>query len=197
MKLIIATKNRNKLKEIENKFSSLAIELIPQTDIDNFPEVIEDGNSFEENAIKKAKTIAMHTGLPTMADDSGLVVDSLHGRPGIYSARYAGEKATDKENNELLLEEMRNIEPENRTASFVCVIAIVLPGGETFTARGECSGFITQEPVGSHGFGYDPLFFVKSYNKTMAEIPLDEKNKISHRAKALENAREILKKLKQ
>jgi XTP/dITP diphosphohydrolase len=136
--------------------------------------------------------ICRFTGMPSMADDSGLVVDALEGRPGILSARYGGPGTTDRERNMGILEEMAGVEKERRSARFVCVIAIALPGSTCSTVEGTCEGSISLEMRGSHGFGYDPIFRLDEFNKTMAEIPLQEKNRISHRAKALERAREIL-----
>ncbi len=196
MKLVIATGNRNKIREIQEKFSAIrGLTLVPLSDFPDPPEVVEDGTSFLENARKKAVEIAAYTGLPAMADDSGLVVDALDGRPGILSARYGGESADDAARNRLILEEMRGVPAEKRTARFVCVIAVEFPGSRHFTAEGTCEGLITEEMKGSHGFGYDPIFFLPDMCKTMAELPLEKKNKISHRARALEKMREILMKL--
>jgi len=198
MKLVIATNNRNKIREIRDKFADISsLELIPLNDFPDPPEVIEDGNSFRENAYKKARDIASYTGSPSMADDSGLAVDALHGRPGIYSARYGGDSATDADRNRMILEEMRGIPIERRGARFICVIAIVFPDGRSFFAEGSCEGVIAETMKGGHGFGYDPIFYLPGHGKTMAELPLQEKNRISHRAKALEAAREILEKINQ
>ena len=194
MKVVIATKNKNKVKEIKEKFRDvdhidfLSLEEYPQA-----PDVIEDGSTFEENALKKARAISEFTGLAAMADDSGLEVDALEGRPGIYSARYAGENATDRERNEKLLREMEKV--EDRKANFTCVIAIALPDGSHHLVRGTCDGTISLSPSGEGGFGYDPVFFLPQYDKTMAEIPLEEKNRISHRAHALEGALKIIETL--
>ena len=192
MKLVLATRNQNKIREITDKFSDLNEAILLSLDeFPGAPEVIEDGTTFEENALKKARAICDFTGLPVLADDSGLAVDALDGRPGVYSARYGGEGLTDTERNIKLLEEMENI-VIGRTAHFICVIAIVFPDGSEYTAEGRCSGEIITEMRGTEGFGYDPLFFLHSFNKTMAQIPLETKNKISHRALALDRAAEIL-----
>lgn len=193
MKLVIATNNKNKIIEIENKLSGInALELIPLNQFADPPDVIEDGATFQENAEKKAKAIARFAGYPAMADDSGLVVDALDGRPGVYSARYSGKSATDTDRNRKILEEMKDVPDPDRSARFVCVVAISLPNGTCHFAEGMCEGFIAQTMSGNHGFGYDPIFFLPDLGKTMAELSLDEKNRISHRARALETAREIL-----
>ncbi len=196
MKLVIATNNLNKIREIRDKFAAIGgLELVPLTDFPDPPDVIEDGSSFRENAYKKAREIASYAGSPAMADDSGLAVDALDGRPGIYSARYAGESATDADRCRMILREMNGIPAERRSARFICVIAIVFPDGRSYFAEGSCEGVITDAMKGRHGFGYDPIFYLPELGKTMAELPLAEKNLISHRAKALEAAREILEKL--
>lgn len=194
MKLLVATRNRNKVTEIRDKFSGLSgIELLSLDDIAPVPDVEEDGATFEENALKKARETARLTGLPAMADDSGLEVDALGGEPGVYSARYGGGQcATDRDRNLLVLEKMKDVPDGKRTARFVCVISIVFPGGEERLARGTCEGEIAQEMRGDHGFGYDPVFYLPELGATMAEIPLAEKNTLSHRARALEKAAEIL-----
>ncbi len=195
-KLVIATGNKNKIREIQDKFSAIVgLDPIPLSDFPDPPEVVEDGDTFLENALKKAASIAAYTGLPAMADDSGLVVDALNGRPGVLSARYGGASSDDTAKNRMILEEMRGVPADKRTARFVCVIALAFPGGRSFYAEGTCEGTITQTMAGSYGFGYDPIFFLPDRGKTMAELPLEEKNKISHRAKALEAMRDILMKL--
>ena len=193
MKLVIATKNRNKIFEIQDKFSGIpGLELIPLTEFAAPPDVIEDGATFEENALKKARAVAGHTGCAAMADDSGLVVDALDGRPGIYSARYGGDGASDAERCRRILDEMADIPDGKRTARFECAIAIVLKDGTAHCAKGACEGTITRRMKGGHGFGYDPIFYLPERGMTMAEIPLDEKNRISHRGRALDAAREVL-----
>ncbi|MBN1531413.1 MAG: XTP/dITP diphosphatase [Spirochaetes bacterium] len=193
MKIVIATKNRHKFTEISCSLAGIeGISLVSLNDFPNAPDVIEDGETFEENAVKKASEIAEYIGLPAMADDSGIVVDALDGRPGVLSARYGGPGLDDGGRNRLLLGEVRGVPPQGRTARFVCVIAVAFPGGGHHTSRGECAGCIADEMSGTHGFGYDPIFFLPEYGKTMAEIPLEEKNRISHRARAIEGMRTIL-----
>ncbi len=196
MKLVIASSNRNKIREIENKFSEIpGLELVPLNAFDNPPEVVEDGDTFEENSAKKAKEITRFTGLPAMADDSGLVVAALDGRPGVHSARYGGDCLTDRDRYELLLGEMNRVPLTGRRARFVCVITIAMPDGSLYSARGECEGVIAEEPKGGGGFGYDPIFYLPKYGLTMAEISLEEKNRISHRARALDRAAKILSRI--
>lgn len=196
MKLVIATSNKNKIREIREKFSALQdLILIPLSEYADPPEVIEDGATFLENACKKAREIAHFTGLPALADDSGLVIDALDGRPGVLSARYGGPGATDPDRNDMILEEMRDVPDDRRNARFVCIIAVAFPGGTNCSSEGVCEGIIATKPVGAHGFGYDPIFFLPDRGVTMAELPLEEKNRISHRAKALDAMREILMKL--
>ncbi len=191
-KAVLATKNKGKLKELQELLRELDIEILS---LDDFPEVgkiVEDGKSFFENAMKKAKTVSEKTGLLAIADDSGLEVDALQGKPGIYSARFAGEDATDAKNNEKLLLEMKDIPIEKRGAQFRCVIVAYRPDGKWIKTEGICRGTITTEPRGEKGFGYDPVFLPEGLNKTMAELSMEEKNKISHRGKALlELKREI------
>lgn len=200
MKLLIATRNKGKLKEIQQKFSSIPdISLLSIEDIEKesgpIPDIIEDGTTFTENALKKARELSHLTGYPSMADDSGLVVDALGGEPGVYSARYAGEGATDAERNALIFEKMKEVPEGKRQARFVCVIALVIPGKGEYLAEGVCEGEIAQEPRGTHGFGYDPIFYLSEHRKTMAELPIEIKNSLSHRARALEKAAEILQSL--
>ena len=191
MKLVLATKNKNKIKEIRNKLSGIdSLELLSLEDFPGAPDVIEDGMSFQENAVKKALAISAFTGLPALADDSGLCVDALDGRPGVFSARYAGENATDAERIIKLLDEMSD--KVGRSAKFVCAISCCFLNGKLISVTGECRGLIAERPSGTMGFGYDPVFFLPEYGRTMAEIPLEEKNKISHRAVALEKAAVLL-----
>lgn len=151
----------------------------------NAPEVIEDGETFEANAIKKAREIAKYTGLPALADDSGLVVDALNGAPGVYSARYAGEDATDETNNAKLVENLRGIPAKQRTAHFCCAMALATPDGRVQTTEATWKGRILTTPRGENGFGYDPLFFIPTHNCTSAELSSGKKNRISHRGQAL------------
>ncbi len=195
MDLVLATTNQNKIAEICQILDGQNLNIISINDIPSLPEVEEDGLTFEENARKKALTIAKLTGRLTLADDSGLVVDALNGRPGVLSARYSGDDATPAKNNEKLLHELEDVPVKKRTARFVCVIAIARPSGKVFVAEGECEGLIARELRGEQGFGYDPLFIVPDREKTFAELGAAEKNKISHRAIALENAAQILRDL--
>lgn len=190
--LLLATRNNGKKSEMQAILKDMNIEILNLEDIEDMPEVEEDGNSFEENAIKKAKTIASLSQYITLADDSGLVVDALGGQPGIYSARFAGPNANDEENNKKLMEALKAVEPGNRTASFECVIAICNPEGKTETVRGSWKGKIALSASGTGGFGYDPLFIPAGLNKTSAELSADEKNLISHRGQALCKAKSIL-----
>jgi XTP/dITP diphosphohydrolase len=193
--MVIASKNKHKLEEIKDILGELPL-LIQSMDEVGLTqlEVIEDGETFEENSMKKAKEIMALTGKIALADDSGLAVDVLNGEPGVYSARFSGEGATDRKNNEKLLEMMENVPFEKRTARFVSVISVTFPNGKEIVVRGECEGMIGFEEKGSHGFGYDPLFIIPEYNKTFSELGTEIKNKISHRAKALEKLkREFIK----
>lgn len=182
---ILASKNKHKAEEI-NEILGNGFEIITQSEAGAADiEVIEDGNTFEANAKKKAEEICAATGKPTIADDSGLCVDLLDGAPGVYTARYAGENATDAENIEKLLSALGDTPLNERSAKFVCVIALARPNEETVTFRGECSGFISLSPRGKGGFGYDPVFYVSSYDRTMSELEPHIKNAISHRSNAL------------
>lgn len=185
--IIIATRNAGKVKEFQVLFSKYKIKVTSLLDLeDDLPEVEETGNSFEENAALKAEQISSILKRPVLADDSGLMVDALNGDPGIYSARYAGEGKSDGANNKKILGEMQNIPAERRMAKFVCVLAIAAPGEETVFYKGHCEGRIAFSPSGVHGFGYDPIFIPKGYQKTMAELSPEEKNQISHRRNAIQ-----------
>ncbi|HBS57836.1 MAG TPA: non-canonical purine NTP pyrophosphatase [Firmicutes bacterium] len=194
MRLVIATTNKGKIKEIEQVLATLAV-TVESFNAQTLPLVVEDGETFAENACKKARHYALHTGCFALADDSGLEVDALQGRPGVHSARYAGEHAGDEENNQKLLKALQAVPWEQRTARFRCVVAIATPQGEVWTAKGSCEGTITTQCSGQGGFGYDPVFLVEGTGKTMAELPEDEKNKISHRAMAFAKALPILKEI--
>lgn len=183
--LVVATRNKGKLREITALLAGSGITLLSPDDFAAFPEVEEDGVTFEDNAIKKAQSAVVVTGLPALADDSGLVVPCLGGRPGVFSARFAGEGATDSENNAKLLSELTDVPASARKASFRCVIALCVPGGECRVFQGELVGAILERPHGEGGFGYDPLFYVAEHGKTLAELPINVKNMISHRGKAL------------
>ncbi len=190
--LFIATRNKGKLKEFEALFSGIVDRLLSPADIPGVPEVEEDGATFQENAVKKARGAALAIGKPVLADDSGLVVDALGGAPGVYSARFAGEKASDDDNNAKLLEQMAHLPTEHRTAAYRCVIALCFSDGSCRTFDGELGGVILNAPRGRGGFGYDPLFLVPEYGQTLAELPLEIKNRISHRGKALAKLKEYL-----
>ncbi len=182
--LIVATGNANKRREIQHMLGS-TFHVLSLADIPDAPDIVEDGNTFEANAIKKARIIANHTGRPTLADDSGLEVDALNGAPGVYSARFAGKNATDTDNNAKLLALIKNIPDHQLTARFHCAMALVLPNGQTKTAHGIWEGGIVRQARGSNGFGYDPLFFVPEHNCTCAELSDEIKNSLSHRGRAL------------
>lgn len=193
MKIVIATGNEHKKDEIKavlgSKFDVVTMKE-EAIDID----IVEDGATFEENALIKARALKEYTKEAIIADDSGLMVDALDGRPGVYSARYAGEDATDEMNNEKLLLEMKHVPLENRSAKFICIMALILPNGEEHLFRGECKGYIDFTLNGQNGFGYDPLFVVNGLKKTFGELSAKEKNKISHRALALSKLTEMLMK---
>lgn len=191
--LLIATSNMGKAKEINEALKGLSLKIKTLKDFHGIELPEETGKTFFENAYLKAKYWAEKTGLMCLADDSGLEVEVLNGAPGIYSSRFAGENATDEENNRKLLELLQGIPLEKRKARFVCVIVVYHPSGKYITTEGTWEGLIGFEPKGSYGFGYDPLFLIPEYNyqKTAAELPLEEKNKISHRGKALAKLKEI------
>jgi len=198
VKVVLATRNKGKIREIVPILSSqlkIPVEILSLLDYPHIPEIKEDGRTLEENAIKKATTVASLTGLITIADDSGLEVDALDGLPGVHSARFAGEEADDKKNMEKLLHLLEGIPLERRTARFRCVIAIAHPSGEIHTVDGTCDGIITTEKRGERGFGYDPVFLIPSYGKTFAELGEEIKNRISHRAIALKKASTLLNSL--
>ena len=186
MKVILASQNRHKLYEIQTILSRYGMEVILQSDLNLDIEVDETGTTFEENSMLKAKAVMEATGLPAVADDSGLCVDVLDGAPGVYSARYGGpEYVTDLDRLNLLLYEMRGIRSEERTARYVCVITLLMPDGEAIVTRGTCEGMILSEPHGTGGFGYDPIFYIPKEGMTFAEMGIERKNQISHRANAL------------
>ncbi len=181
--LVIATRNRNKLEEFRELLGGLHLEIKSLDDFGPIPEAVEDGETFDDNAYKKASHTAKILGLPAIADDSGLVVEALDGAPGVFSARYAGENASDEENLAKLLKEMEG--KSNRKASFQCVLSIAVPSGPALTYEGRCDGVILDEKRGENGFGYDPVFFFEEYGKTFAELTMEEKGRVSHRGKAL------------
>lgn len=192
--LVIATRNKNKLKEFKEILKDLQIEIRSLDDFGPTPEAIEDGRTFDENAYKKALHTAKVLGLPAIADDSGLVVDALEGAPGVYSARYAGEHASDEENLQKLLQELHG--KKNRQAHFQCVLSIAVPSGPALTYEGRCDGVILNEKRGDNGFGYDPVFYFEELGKTFAELSLEEKNRVSHRGKALNEVKSELSMIK-
>jgi XTP/dITP diphosphohydrolase len=192
--IVIATRNNNKTKEIKEYFKDSDIDFKDLNDFGPIPEVVEDGDTFEDNAYKKASFTARVLGFPAMADDSGLCVDALDGAPGVFSARFAGEDATDKERTAKILEEIEG--NENRDAYFECVISLAVPTGPALTYEGKCEGKITEEPRGENGFGYDPVFFYPGFNKTFAEASIEEKSHVSHRGKALKELKNELDKVK-
>ncbi|GAA0221927.1 ribonuclease PH [Metaclostridioides mangenotii] len=184
--IVVATSNKNKLKEMNSILKGLDYNIYTLKDLDlDKIEIVEDGKTFEHNSLIKARRIAKETKMIVIADDSGLEVDALGGKPGIFSARFAGENATDEDNRKKLLEDLKDVPEGKRGAKFVSAIAVVFPDGKTFTVRGTCDGRIGFEEVGENGFGYDSLFIVDEYNKTFAEMSSDMKNTISHRAQAL------------
>lgn len=191
MKIILATKNKGKVADFEKLTENMNIEVISFLDEEiNFPDVVEDGETFEENSMKKALEIAKYTGMITVSDDSGLCVEALDGAPGIYSARYSGENATDSTNIDKLLEEMKNIPQGERQAKFVSVVSIAKPDGTVQSFRGEVEGEIIFERKGTNGFGYNPVFFSYELEKTFGEATMEERVTVSHRARAFRELKE-------
>ena len=193
-KLLLATNNQGKIREYKSLLREMPLRIVTPLEIGITTEVKESGNSFEENASLKASTLAKESGLLTLADDSGLEVYALGGEPGVLSARYAGENASDRDRIEYLLLRCKDIPGDKLNARFRCVIAIATPDGKVELCSGELAGFITTEPRGYNGFGYDPVFYLPELGKTMAELSPEQKNRISHRARAAKKAREILMK---
>lgn len=195
-RLLVATGNRGKLAELRRLFAELPVEVIGLDAVGPVPQVVEDGDTFEANAAKKARQTAEVTGMMTLADDSGLEVDALGGAPGVRSARFAGEDATDEANNRLLLARLEGRPPEERTARFRCVLALADPGGPFGDAvhleNGVCEGRVLEAPRGEGGFGYDPLFVAEGEERTMAELPPETKNRLSHRGRASARMRTFL-----
>lgn len=191
--LVLATRNSHKVTEIESMLKDLGLQVRSLTEFDGAPEVIEDGETYEENALKKACSAAAFTGRLALADDTGLEVEALGGQPGIHAARFAGEPCSFQDNIRKLLTVLKGIPEERRGARFVCVLALVFPDGRQELVRGELEGRIAEEPAGVGGFGYDPVFFAPEAGKTLAELSPNEKNLISHRRRAIDRAREVLK----
>jgi XTP/dITP diphosphohydrolase len=192
-KLLIATRNSKKKRELQELMENWEVDLVTLDEVPGLPEVEEDGTTFAENAIKKARTIADLSGYITLADDSGLVVDALKGAPGIFSARFAGPQADDAANNRKLLQELEWVPESGRTARFVCVIAVAVPAGRVRTVQGICEGSIALEPSGEGGFGYDPLFIPQGSDTTFARMEPGQKHRLSHRGQALIQAQALLR----
>ncbi|NLY88256.1 MAG: XTP/dITP diphosphatase [Firmicutes bacterium] len=186
-RLVLASKNKGKLRELKKMLAGSSWELYSAADFPQLPPVVEDGETFRENAVKKALLVAGILKEWTLADDSGLEVDALNGAPGVFSARFAGEPGNDKKNNEKLLRLLADIPLEQRTARFRCALALASPEGEVWTTERTCEGLIAPAPRGDQGFGYDPLFYLPELGVTMAELPEEKKNEISHRGKAMKD----------
>lgn len=195
MKIFLATKNSGKIQELKKMLSQRKFEVKSTKDYPGLPDIEEDGDTFKENAVKKARAAAELTGMLSLADDSGLEVDFLDGAPGVHSARFAGEERSDEANNRKLLMLLNGVPEEKRTARFRCVVAIAEPQGRVYTTEGVCKGIIITKPTGRGGFGYDPLFYVPEYKCTLAEMDMGLKNKISHRGQAVKKAVELLNRL--
>lgn len=194
MKVVLASKNPHKLEEIRNITEQFDIQLVLQSELGADIDVEETGTTFEENSFLKAQAVMKATGLPALADDSGIAVDALNGEPGVYSARYGFDDTLDDWGRlQLLLKNTEQVPDGQRQAQFVCVITLVMPDGQVIQARGEIHGELLREPAGTGGFGYDPIFYYPPYGKTLAEVSADEKNRVSHRANALRIFYEKLK----
>ncbi len=192
MRLVLATRNANKVREIRQILADLPVEVCSLLDYRSVPDVEETGTTFAENAVLKARAAAEATGEVAMADDSGLAIDALDGAPGVYSNRFAGPDATDRDKIDKVLALLRDVPAERRTARFVAAVAVASPDGRVETVAGTCEGRIGFAPRGEHGFGYDPIFLLPELGLTMAELTDEEKNRISHRARAVTQAREVL-----
>ena len=196
MKIFLATKNKGKIEDFKKLTEDMDIEVVTILDNIDIPDVVEDGDTFEENSAKKALEIAKYTGIVTVSDDSGLCVDYLNGAPGVYSARYSGENATDESNMDKLLEDLKDVKKEDRKAHFVSVVSIAFPDGTVKSFRGETQGEILFEKEGNNGFGYDPLFYSYDLGKSFGVATIDEKKSVSHRGRAFEKLKkEVLEKL--
>ena len=193
MKIVLATHNQGKIREFRKAFAEIGWEALPIAEVSDVAEPEETGTSFKENALLKAHYYAKAVKLPVLSDDSGIIADALGDRPGIYSARYAGVHGDDEANNRKLVEDLKPYTGEDRKGRYVCVVALVWPDGKEITAEGTCEGIIRDFYQGKGGFGYDPLFLYEPLNKTFAEVTEEEKNQISHRARACEKMLEIMK----
>lgn len=194
MELLVATRNKKKLGEIRDLLGGQGFHVTSLADYENMPKIVEDGETFAQNAVKKAATIAQYTKKLVLGEDSGLEVEALGNSPGVYSARYAGEGATDRKNNLKLLRELRGVPSKERRARYRCAVALADAKGLIGVATGSCYGLVGFKPKGRHGFGYDPLFIVEKYGKTFAELGPEIKHKMSHRFYALKKARRIMEK---
>ena len=192
MEIVLASRNRKKIEELKSLLADMPVEVRSLADFPDVPETPETGSTFAENAELKAKAAAQATGRIALADDSGLEVDALGGQPGILSNRFAGPEATDRDKYMRILELLEGVPDEERTARFKAAVAIVTPEGETVLVEGTCEGRIAREPRGENGFGYDPIFYLPDLGLTMAQLPASEKNRISHRGKALQGAKRVL-----
>lgn len=191
-KIVFATTNEGKVKEIKEMLEGFPVEVVSMKEMNITTDVEENGTTFEENSLIKAREISKLTGLPALADDSGLEVDYLNGEPGIYSARYLGRDTDYNYKNNYIIDRLKEAEDKERSARFICVISLVLPDGREFVKKGVMEGRIGYEIKGENGFGYDPIFYLPEYGKTSAELSSDEKNKISHRGKALRAMKELI-----
>lgn len=196
-KMIFATGNEGKMKEIRMILADMGMEILSMKEAGVNADIVEDGTTFEENALIKARTVAEVSGLPAMADDSGLEVDHMDKAPGIYSARFLGEDTSYRIKNQYIIDQLAEVEGDARSARFVCAIALALPDGRSFTTRATVEGVIAYEERGSEGFGYDPIFYLPEYGKTTAELTPEEKNVISHRGKALRQMKAIMEEQKE
>jgi len=194
-KIVFATTNEGKVKEIKEILEGFPVEVVSMKEMDITTDIEENGTTFEENSLIKAREISKLTGLPALADDSGLEVDYLNGEPGIYSARYLGKDTDYNYKNNYIIDRLKEAEDKERSARFICVISLVLPDGREFVKKGVMEGRIGYEIKGENGFGYDPIFYLPEYGKTSAELSSDEKNKISHRGKALRAMKEVIAEL--
>jgi XTP/dITP diphosphohydrolase len=192
MKIVLATNNKHKIREIKSILVGLEAQVLTLEDFEEFPQVEETGETLKENAILKAQAVSRFSGLPSLADDSGLEVDALDGAPGVRSSRFAGEQCSYADNNRKLLQLLRDVTWERRRAKFVCTVVLAKNANRMVTVTGELRGFIALEERGENGFGYDPIFYVPKLNRTLAQLSLEEKNRISHRAQAFDRARELI-----